>query len=355
MSARQRRRKESRRRHQGDRVDRLRVSLATGSGVTVGATLLMGGVAQAACTCTVDSLADPTDAGHTTLRDAITSANANPGSTVTFASGLSGTITLGGGELLVYAPTTISGPGASQLTVSGNHVSRVFEVSGTAATIEGLTITAGSIAGLPPFTSSGGGIYGGTSDLTVRDSVIADSDADDSGGGVAVRGSSSSLTVTSSTISGNTAGSDGGGVYTGSTAGTGIPTTIRNSTISGNSVLNAYERGGGAFLDGRAPARVENSTIYGNDAYSGGGLYHFGLSAPGLTVTGSTITYNTADRGGGIACYGASFGGNTLTEPVLRDTIVYGNVADSPEQGSTCRATTTPTRCSPARSRRGSP
>jgi hypothetical protein len=84
---------------------------------------------------------------------------------------------------------------------------------------------------------------------------------------------------------------------------------------------------------GRAPARVENSTIYDNDAYSGGGLYHFGLSAPGLTVTGSTITYNTADRGGGIACYGASFGGYTLTEPVLRDAIVYGNIAASPEQG----------------------
>ena len=69
--------------------------LATGAGVTVGATLLMGGVAQAACTCNVDSLADPTALGHTTLRDAVTSAQANPGSTITFASGLSGTITLG--------------------------------------------------------------------------------------------------------------------------------------------------------------------------------------------------------------------------------------------------------------------
>ena len=335
MSKRQRRKREKVRRHEPrERPDRLALQLATGAGATVGATLLMGGVAQAACTCTVDSLADPTDPGHTTLRNAITSANANPGSTITFTSGLSGTITLGGSELLIYALTTISGPGASQLTVSGNHASRVFEVSGTAAKISGLTITAGRVAGLPPFTNSGGGIYGGVSDLTVRDSVVADSDADDAGGGIAVRGGGSSLTVASTTISGNTASGDfgGGGVYT--QIGAGIPTTIRNSTISGNSTFGAYTGGGGAFFDSSAPATVENSTIYGNDAgYYGGGLNHNGFSAPGLTVTGSTITHNSADRGGGIACYGASFGGNTLTEPVLRDTIVFGNIAASLDQG----------------------
>src|SRR5205809_65359 len=35
--------------------------LAVGTGVTLGATLAMGGVAQAACNCTVNSLADPSD------------------------------------------------------------------------------------------------------------------------------------------------------------------------------------------------------------------------------------------------------------------------------------------------------
>src|SRR4051795_10598872 len=95
MSKRQRKRAERRRRHQGEQ--RLGRSIATGAGVTVGATLLMGGAAQAACTCTVDSLADPSDPGHTTLRDALLSAEtlANSGSTITFASGLSGTIHLG--------------------------------------------------------------------------------------------------------------------------------------------------------------------------------------------------------------------------------------------------------------------
>jgi hypothetical protein len=73
----------------------------------------MGGVAEAACTCTVDSTADPTDAGHVTLRDAINSANLNAGSTITFASALSGeTITLGGTQLpqITAYSTTIQGP-----------------------------------------------------------------------------------------------------------------------------------------------------------------------------------------------------------------------------------------------------
>ena len=73
---------------------RRRRQIVTGVGVGAGATLLMGGTAQAAV-FTVDSLQDVPDPGTTTLRDAIADAEkpADSGSTVTFASGLSGTIT----------------------------------------------------------------------------------------------------------------------------------------------------------------------------------------------------------------------------------------------------------------------
>ena len=69
--------------------------LARGAGVTVGATLLMGGTAQAD-TFTVDSLADPSDPGHTTLHDAIAQAHTSPqpSDKIVFASGLSGSINL---------------------------------------------------------------------------------------------------------------------------------------------------------------------------------------------------------------------------------------------------------------------
>jgi hypothetical protein len=69
---------------------------------------------------------------------------AHNGDTIAFAQGLRGTITLTSGELKVGQNVTIQGPGASQLSVSGDHASRVFEVLGGAnATISGLTITGG--------------------------------------------------------------------------------------------------------------------------------------------------------------------------------------------------------------------
>ena len=99
---------------------RRRRQIATGVGVGAGATLLMGGTAQAAV-FTVDSLQDVPDPGKTTLRDAIADAEkpADSGSTVTFASGLSGTITLQSQLPEIDYPTTIQGPGAGQITISG--------------------------------------------------------------------------------------------------------------------------------------------------------------------------------------------------------------------------------------------
>jgi hypothetical protein len=305
----------------------MRRQLVVGTGVTAGATLLMGGAAQAACTCNVDSLADPVDAGHTTLRDAITSANANSGSTITFASGLSGTINLASALPIITFPTTISGPGASQITVNGQNTVRDFHVdptvSGDAVSISGLTVTGGSAL-------KGAGIYSFGAALTLSDMVVSANTATGAGGAGIDTDAGGTLDVVNSTISGNMAtggNSRGGGIYTENESGT--VATIRSSTISGN---QATKWGGGVYFDYGTQATVEDSTIYNNTSVTtaGGGLYDFGAynGDPGLTVTGSTITHNTAARGGGIACYGAI--GNTvndLTEPILRNTIVSGNSA----------------------------
>src|SRR5262245_35891316 len=53
------------------------------------------------------------DSGDGSLRAAVAAANANPGAdTVAFASGVHGTITLTGGELLISDSVAINGPGA---------------------------------------------------------------------------------------------------------------------------------------------------------------------------------------------------------------------------------------------------
>src|SRR5262249_5605690 len=115
-------------------------------------------------------------------------------------------ITLAGSQLQLtdHAATTITGPGANLLTISGGGKSRVFEVYGSAS-ISGLTITGGSA---------------------------------DYGGGL--RNEGGALALTNCTISGNHASIDGGGVYTHK----GGATTIYECAVSENT---AAHRGGGIF------------------------------------------------------------------------------------------------------------
>jgi hypothetical protein len=306
----------------------MRRQATAGAGLTIGATLAFGGVAHGACTCTVENLEEPTDAGTTTLRQAIESAQlpANAGSTITFASGLSGTITLSSTLPTIIQPTTIVGPGAGQITIDGNDSYRDFYVNtlpGDQVSISGLTIADGNTAAF-----GGAGILVNHGNLRLDHTVVTGNETTGAGGGVAMI-TGGSLNIESSTISGNI-GSRGSGVYTAPTSGT--VSTIRSSTISGNS---GADFGGGIYFDFTSPATLENSTIYDNSAEnSGGGVYHYGAPPgdPGLTVTGSTITHNTADRGGGLASYGGETATDLYTQPIIRNTIVSGNTAiDGPD------------------------
>src|SRR6266576_2810114 len=116
--------------------------------------LLPAGRATAQATITVSSTAD---SGAGTLRAALASA-AN-GDTID-ASGVTGTILLTSGELLVPNSVTILGPGPANLAVNGNAAGRVFNISGTIVTVASLTLTNGKAVGGFP-ANSGGGIYTG--------------------------------------------------------------------------------------------------------------------------------------------------------------------------------------------------
>lgn len=83
-------------------------------------------------------VANTDDSGAGSLRQAL--ADANDGDTISF--GVTGTITLSTGELVVDKSLTISGPGPSNLAVDANLTGRVFHISsGVTAAISGLTIT----------------------------------------------------------------------------------------------------------------------------------------------------------------------------------------------------------------------
>src|SRR5262245_16439149 len=79
-------------------------------------------------TFTVSTLLDDGSAGS--LRDAITQANGHAGADAIDFS-VTGTITLGGSQLpAVTEDLTITGPGATLLTVDAHHASRILKVDG---------------------------------------------------------------------------------------------------------------------------------------------------------------------------------------------------------------------------------
>jgi hypothetical protein len=101
--------------------------------------------------CLLTTVTNLTDHDLGSLRDAI--AITPSGGVVDFQPGLTGTIILITGELVIAKDLTISGPGASVITVSGNHASRVFNIAATFTVgMSGLTVADGA-------ADNGGGIF----------------------------------------------------------------------------------------------------------------------------------------------------------------------------------------------------
>ena len=111
-------------------------------------TALRSGLAAAiallasAAPAAADQVTTLADSGPGSLRAAIASTPA--GGTVTFAAGLEGTILLTG-QLVIDRDLTIDGPSADQLVISGNDLTRVFQIFGPDAdvTIDDVTIRDG--------------------------------------------------------------------------------------------------------------------------------------------------------------------------------------------------------------------
>jgi CSLREA domain-containing protein len=265
------------------------------AGLAVSGSMLLASSAQAAA-YTVTNTTDVNDGACTpslcSLRDAVNAANLDTTpDTITFAPGVTGTITLGSTlDITGSGGLTITGPGASALTISGNNAVQDINISsanGTPVTLTGLTVTDGN-------TSNRGGAIGTTSnspDLSLVNDTISNSTSTSDGGGVYTdRGP---LLVSGSTISGNTSTDNGGGV-----ASYAYPVVITNSQFLANTSTN--RSGGGLSVDSEeAAVRISGSTFSGNQASEDGGAIRLDSKYGANQITGSTLTGNTAGDDGG--------------------------------------------------------
>src|SRR6266571_1652069 len=200
----------------------VRKLLRTGMSALLPALIAVLNLIPADCEAATITVTSTADSGAGTLRAALASA-AN-GDTID-ASGVTGTILLTSGELLVTNSVTILGPGPANLAVNGDAVSRVFHIAlSNTVTIASLTITNGKTSGGYP-TSSGGGIYNYHSTLTVSNCTLSGNSAP-YGGSIYNDGYSGSATlvVSTSTLSSNSVSGSGGGIY-------------NDGTSSGNAML----------------------------------------------------------------------------------------------------------------------
>jgi len=77
-------------------------------------------------TITVQNL---NDSGPGSLRDAVATANSQPGSdTIEFSRRLRGSIVLTTGQMEITDSLVITGPGAARVSISGNYASRIFRI-----------------------------------------------------------------------------------------------------------------------------------------------------------------------------------------------------------------------------------
>ncbi|MEO1521921.1 MAG: DUF4347 domain-containing protein, partial [Cyanobacteria bacterium J06633_2] len=185
-------------------------------------------------TLTVNSLDDNTNSGDgfVTLREAIAAANtdtttdlgdqASGFDTIIFDASLSdGRINLNLGELLINSDVSIDGSTAPGLVISGNSLSRVFNIVDGDTTLDSLTISDG-------LDTNGAGIRVNNARLTIQNSLLTNHT--DSGSGGAIYASGSTLSITNTTLTNNTSATFGAGM----TLVDGTDATVLFSTIVNN-------------------------------------------------------------------------------------------------------------------------
>ena len=226
------------------------------------------------------------------LRDAMTAANSDPGSSVIFHAGLSGRIPVG--FVLPEIVVNMTVDGGSAIILDGLNGTTPFAVynAQTATpinvTIQNFTLQNGNGQSL----AATGGIQNQYANLTVNNVAFLNVTAGSSGFGGAIY-NNGTLTVNNSFFFNCTA-NNGGAIYN---------DTGGNLTVNGSTFNKLYAtQSASIFQYSTTLLVVTNSTFTGNSAIYGAGIYS--INNANLTVKDSTFFGNTAEDGGGVSYTG---------------------------------------------------
>jgi len=263
----------------------------------------------------LDNESNGCSVGSCTLREAIAAANssAEP-DTIVFAPGVTGTIALTQGQLVITSDMTITGPGARDLAVSGSNQSRVFLIATPilggdfTVNISGLTITNGN-----------------ATPLLIGSTLIGDGGGILNGALLGIVSGISTLNLTEVNVSGNSSTTLGGGIAT----RLGAQTYIERSLISNNQsnplipIADGTVGGGGIANLAFSTTTINNSTVTNNNSLAvGGGILNV---AGTVNLTNDTISHNTSTlAGGGVVSLLGTIP-PVLGVTYLRNTIIAKN------------------------------
>ncbi len=262
----------------------------------------------------VNSLSDAGTSGcdstECTLREAIDAA-ANDGepSDIAFARDLSGTITTNSTLTIDSIDLSINGPGANNITISGDNSHRVLLVSSGSErfTLSGVTIS----DGMTGSGEQGGGIFIAQATETMLENIrVSNNESASNGGGIYAQGAG--FTLRNSEVSHNIAGIAGGGVGLNGFFGNDV--TIENVTISNNQSNNpgaglAVVANSGQNVNLRFVTSAFNTGNTDNRIGAQGNItIESSIFVPGLSIANdSNVTNNTIVQNlSGVALNGSN-------------------------------------------------
>ncbi len=334
------------------------------------------------------------DSGAGSLRQAVIDANTSTAAdTIVFDASFNTARTITLATVITINPTnadatTITGPGANLLTISGNNAVGIFLLSvGDSASFSGMTLVAGNVAagsgaaitsqgsmtvtgvnfsqhndasidingvatvttvtncnftqnlsnGIvidagtvtvsnSSFIQNGGAGITNAGTLSVQNSIF-DTNTNPQGGAISNTGG---LTVSGSTFTNNTAtstsatGLGGGAIYSLSTA-TPVSVTVTNSTFTGNGEIGR-SGGGGAIRNRGGTMNISGSSFTNNLSIVGGGAVG---NSDVMTISNSSFTNNRVTGPNASAGDGHGGGISNGWQLTVTDSSISGNSASN--------------------------